>query len=92
MEIKTFYKSIQADLKKVSNTVDDLSAKSNSSTTTVKSIQDNTEHLLSESEIAKQNLVMIQKRFDMLDQQKKEISISPIQPEPVIQTLEIENI
>ena len=28
----------------------------------------------------------------MLDQQEKEISIAPIQPEPVIQTLEIKNI
>ena len=35
---------------------------------------------------------MIEKRFDMLNEQKKEDSIPPIQPEPVVQTLEIVNI
>ena len=46
---------------------------------------------MSDSEIAKQNFVMIEKRFDMIDEQKKENSLPPTQPEPIVQTLAKEN-
>ena len=76
-------------------TVNDLSAQSNLSQTTVETIQDgivaNTVKLFSDSEIAKQNFVMIEKRFDMLAEQKKEDRLPPTQPELIVQTLETEN-
>ena len=48
--------------------------------------------LFSESEIAKQNIVLIEKRIDMLVEQKRKENIPPIHPDPVDQTLEIGNI
>ena len=44
----------------VTSTVNDLSAQSNSSQTTVKTIQDG---IVAEAEIAKQNIVMIEKKI-----------------------------
>ena len=88
-------KSVQADLKTVTSNVNDLSAKSDSSQTTINTMQEgivaNTTKILSESEIAKQNIVMIEKRFDMLAEQKKEDSIPPTQPEPTVQSLDSED-
>ena len=81
LEIKDLVNSLnimQATLNGMKNTVNDLSAQSISSQTAVKTIQDgvvsNTVKLMSDSEIAKQNFVMIEKRFDMLAEQKKENS------------------
>ena len=54
----------QTDLKKMADTMVALSAQSNSSQETVKSIQAGTMKLVSESEIAKQNIVSIEKRID----------------------------
>merc|ERR1712030_215224 len=91
LKMKNLVNSVQATLKSMTDTVNDLSAQSNSSQTTVKTIQDgivaNTVKLFSDSEIAKQNFVMIEKRFDMLAEQKKENSLPPTQPEPIVQTL-----
>ena len=82
----------QTDLKKMADTMVALSAQSNSSQEAVKSIQAGTIKLVSESEIAKQNIVLIEKRIDMLAEQKRKENIPPIHPDPVDQTLEIGNI
>ena len=88
LEVKNLVNSVQA-------TLIDLSAQSNSSQTTVKTIQDgmvaNTINFFSDSEITKQNFVKIEQRFEMLNEQIKENSLPPTQPEPIVQTLAKEN-
>ena len=69
-----------------------ISAQSNSSQETVKSIQEGTVKLVSEAEIAKQNIVLIEKRIDILAEQKRKESIPPIHSDPEIQTLDQVNL
>merc|ERR1712030_280717 len=69
-----------------------LSAQSNSSQETVKSIQAGTVKLVSEAEIAKQNIVLIEKRIDILAEQKRKESIPPNHSDPEIQTLDQVNL
>merc|ERR1712030_155439 len=79
----------------MNNTMNDLSAQNVASQKAIRTIQDgivsNTVKIMSDSEIAKQSFVMIEKRFDMLAEQKKENSLPPTQPEPIVQTLVKEN-
>merc|ERR1712030_64787 len=79
----------------MNNTMNDLSAQNVASQKAIRTIQDgilsSSLKLFSDSEIAKQNFVMIEKRFDMLAEQKKENSLPPTQPEPIVQTLVKEN-
>ena len=93
IELKSSYKSVQTDLRKVANTLADLSAQNNSSETTVKTLQDglvaNTVKICSTVELANQHFIKINERLDTMNEQKTEDIIPPIQTEPVIQPLEI---
>jgi hypothetical protein len=86
--LKSFCRSVQTDLKKMTDNQTDLkkmadamvalSAQSNSSQETVKSIQAGTMKLVSESEIAKQNNFVFEQRMDMLAEQQRKENIPPI--------------
>ena len=69
-----------------------ISAQNNSSQETVKSIQEGTMKLVSESEVAKQHIVFIEQRMDMLAEQQSKASIPPIHPDPEGQTPELEEV
>ena len=91
-EIKSLYRTTQSDLKKMSSTI---VAQNNSTQKTINTIQEgivaNTVQISSESDIAKQHFVEIEKRFVMLTEQKENDNIPPNQPEPAVQTLEVNN-
>ena len=82
-------KNTQSDMKKMSST---MIAQNNSNQKVINTIQDgivaNTLQISSNSAMAKQYNVEIEKRIVMLNEQKEDINIPPSQPEPAVQTLE----
>ena len=84
-EIKSFYKNTQSDLVKIS-------AQNNSNQKIMNTINDgivaNTVKISSESDIAKNHNLEIEKRFTLITEKIDNIAIPPIQPEQTVKSLE----